>query len=81
MVARENETEFAGLVALVIFFLDHVYELLNQVKHAVPRPYLLPQVSRGEALPRGRIARTEVGPLIEWQKPGLGPAQVRRDIN
>src|SRR5438128_10318904 len=80
MVAGEQELLLSGLVALVVLDLDDMDEMLEQVQHAVPCPHLLPQVGRGKALPRWRIASAEVVSLIERQETRLAAPQLRGDV-
>ena len=71
VVAGEQQRPLAGLPALVVLLLDHLDEVLDQVQHAVPAPRLLPQVRRGEPLPRRRVAGPAVAPQVEGQEAGL----------
>ena len=75
LVAREDEEVLAGSAPAVVFVLDLVDELADQVKNAVSRPDPIPEVVRRIAGPGGRnrrVPRAAEAPLVERQEPGLG---------
>ncbi len=84
LVAGEDEEPIAGLAALLVFLLDLVNELADEVEHAVAGPGLLPQVGGSITIPGGRYRRVPGSaelPLVERQEARLRSHQVGRDVD
>src|SRR5262245_50504440 len=84
LIAWKDEKSLAGFSTLVVFFFDFLDELAHEVEHAVARPSLLPEISRGESLScrrHGWVAGPSEFALIKGQKPCLWPGKVRGYVN
>src|SRR6266542_1607143 len=82
LVTGENEETLARLAGPVIFLLDLVDELADEVEHAVASPDVLPEVARGIAFlgPRdGRVPGPAEAPLVEREENCLRPCKARGD--
>ena len=84
LIARKDEEPLAGLAPLFVFLLNLMDELAHQIKDAVPRPSLFPEIAGGVARLRRWHVRVpgpaELAP-VEGQKARLGAGQVGGDID
>ena len=84
LVAGEDEEPLARLPAPVVFLLDLVDELPDQVQDAIGRPGFFPQVGRGVTAPGGRhrwVAGAAELAAIEGQEASLRTRQVGRHVD
>ena len=65
MIAGKDQFLFAGLFAVVIFFIVFVNEVLKEVENAIARPDLFPEIGGGEAVPGVGVARAIFRAAIE----------------
>src|SRR5271166_2653758 len=73
VIARKEDFPLSGFLPLVVLLFDDVEEVLDQVKHAVAAPDLLPQVRGGKVRGAGLVPGAAVLAAVEWQEPGLRP--------
>ena len=84
LIARKDEEPFTGLAPLFVFLLNLMDDLAHQIKDAVPRPSLFPEIAGGVAClcrRHGRVpGAAELAP-VEGQKARLGAGQVGGDVD
>src|SRR5262245_29753905 len=82
LMAGEDKEALATLAAPLIFLLDVMNELSDEVENAIPGPDLIPEIPRRIALLRrrdGRIARSAEASLVEGEKDGFRPIKACSD--
>ena len=84
LITRKDQEAVAGLLSPLVFLLDLVDELPDEIEDAVARPGLFPEVARGVTRSSGRYGRvsgTAELTLVERKKARLRSVEPGRDVD